>query len=55
MVFKPCADVDAMNAAESRRSAEAARDTGLLERVDGIVDGHVALTQGGTECGVRDA
>lgn len=54
MVFKPCADVDAKNAAESRRSAEAARDTGP-ERVDGIVDGNVALTQGVLKCGAWGA
>ena len=51
MVFKPCADVDAKNAAESRRSAEAARDTGPAERVDGIVDGNAGLTQGVLEWG----
>jgi hypothetical protein len=47
MVLRPCADVDDMSAAESRRSAVAARDTGLVERVDSIA-GRVrrALMQG---------
>jgi hypothetical protein len=38
MVLRPCADVDDMSAAESRRSAVAARDTGLVERVDSIAE-----------------
>jgi hypothetical protein len=45
MVLRPCADVGDMNAAaQSRRSAVAARDTGLVERVDAIAEGYAALT-----------
>lgn len=42
MVLRPCADVDDMSAAESRRSAVAARDTDLGERVDSIAGSCVA-------------
>lgn len=34
--MSPCAEVGDTSAAQSRRSAVAARDTGLEERVDGI-------------------
>jgi hypothetical protein len=39
MVLRFAAEVDDMNAAESKRSAVAARDTGLMESVDGMAEG----------------
>jgi hypothetical protein len=44
MVLRPCADVGDMNAAQSRRIAVAARDTGLVEHVDAIAEGYAVFT-----------
>jgi len=46
MVLRPWAETDDMNAAESKRSMVAARDTGLVEDVDGMAGGGAEATQG---------
>jgi hypothetical protein len=46
MVLRLSAEADGTSAAESKRSMVAARDTGLVEYVDGMAEGWAEATQG---------